>query len=81
MEINRAITERRTLYIPTLDMPDAFDPISHAQLRNNLTNLGLPNKLTEVIIDSYHEAKVKIITLNGSTEEIRIARGVNLGVH
>jgi hypothetical protein len=30
-------------------------------------------------MDSYHEAKVKIITLHGSTEEIQIARGVKQG--
>jgi hypothetical protein len=52
MAINRAMTEHRTLYILALDMRDAFESVSHSQLRNNLNNLGLNQMLANVIIDS-----------------------------
>jgi hypothetical protein len=79
MAINRAMTEHRILYILALHMCDAFGSVSHMQLKNNLSNLGLHKRLSNVIIDSYHEAKVKIVTLNGMTGEINIACGIKQG--
>jgi hypothetical protein len=79
MAINRAMTERRTLYILALDMRDAFGSVSHSQLHNNLHNLGLTPVLSNVIMDSYIDARVKIVTLNGITDEIKIARGLKQG--
>jgi hypothetical protein len=61
MAINRAMTERRTLYILALDMRDAFGSVSHSQLPNNLHNLGLSPVLSNVIMDSYIDARVKIV--------------------
>jgi hypothetical protein len=60
-------------------MLDAFGSVSHMQLKNNLSNLGLHKRLSNVIMDSYNEAKVKIVTLNGMTNDINIARGVKQG--
>jgi hypothetical protein len=79
MAINRAMTEHRILYILALDMRDAFGSVSHMQLKNNLSSLGLHKRLSNVIMDSYNEAKVKIVTLNGMTNDINIARGVKQG--
>jgi hypothetical protein len=79
MAINRAITEHKTLYILALDMRDAFGSVYHSQLRNNLKNLELNQLLSNVIMDSYINANVKVITLNGITDKIRIARGVKQG--
>jgi hypothetical protein len=75
--INRAMTEPRILYILALDMRDAFGSVSHMQLKNNLSSLGLYKRLSNVIMDSYNEAKVKIVTLNGMTNDINIARESN----
>jgi hypothetical protein len=79
MAINRAMTERRILYILALDRRDAFGSVSHMQLKNNLSSLGLHKRLSKVIMDSYNEAKVKIENLNGMTNDINIARGVKQG--
>jgi hypothetical protein len=79
MAINRAMAERRTLYILALDMRDAFGSVSHSQFGNNLHNLGLSPLLSNVIMHSYVDARVKIVTLNGITNEVKIARGVKQG--
>jgi hypothetical protein len=62
-----------------LDMRDAFGSVFHVQLRNNLSQLDLHPLLSEVILDSYTDAKVRVITLNGATEPIEIKRGVKQG--
>jgi hypothetical protein len=62
-----------------LDMSDAFGPVSHVQLSNNLTKLGLHPMLTGLILDSYTDAQVKIVTLNDATNPISIKRGVKQG--
>jgi hypothetical protein len=79
MAINRAMTTHQTLFMLALDMRDAFGSVSHVQLRNNLSQLGLHPLLSEVILDSYTNAKVRVITLNGATEPIEIKRGVKQG--
>jgi hypothetical protein len=56
------MTERRTLYILALDMRDTFGSVSHSQLHNNLQNLGLTPILSNVIMDSSIDARVKIAT-------------------
>jgi hypothetical protein len=76
MAINRAIAEPRILYICALDMRDAFGSVSHMQLTNNLSKLGLHSRFANVIMDRYNGAKVKIVTLQGMTGDINIARGV-----
>jgi hypothetical protein len=76
---HRAMTERRPLYMLALDMRDVFGPVSHVQLRNNLTQIGLHKIITEVICNSYEGATVKIIALKGETNPIEIRRGVKQG--
>jgi hypothetical protein len=79
MAINRAMTSGNILYMMALDMKDAFGSVSHKQLNNNLKSLGLCKLIREVIMDSYNGATVKVITLNGATENIHIKRGVKQG--
>jgi hypothetical protein len=59
-----------------LDMRDAFGSVSHVQLRTNLSKLGLHPMLTGLILDSYSNAQVKVVTLNGATNPILIKRSV-----
>jgi hypothetical protein len=79
MAINRAMTTGNILYMMALDMKDAFGSVSHKQLNNNLKSLGLCKPIREVIMDSYNGATVKVITLNGTTDNIHIKRGVKQG--
>jgi hypothetical protein len=58
-----------------LDMRDDFGSVSHVQLRSNLSKLGLHPMLTGLILDSYINAQVKVVTLNGATNPISIKRG------
>jgi hypothetical protein len=44
--INRAMTTPKVLYMMVLDMCDAFGSVSHVQLGNNLSKLGLHHMLT-----------------------------------
>jgi hypothetical protein len=71
------MTEHRILYILALGIQDAFGSVSHMQLKNNLSNLGLHHRLANVIMDIINEAKVKIVTLNGLTNNINIAEESN----
>jgi hypothetical protein len=71
MAANRATTERRTLYMLSLDMSYALGSISHLPLRFYLTQMRLPLMITEVICNSYEGATFKIIALNGPTNTIK----------
>jgi hypothetical protein len=62
-----------------LDMRDAFGSVSHKQLENNLRKPNLCKPIRNIILDSYRPATVKIVTLEGLTNEINIKRGVNQG--
>jgi hypothetical protein len=44
-----------------------------------LSNLAFILRVTEVILDSYTNASVKIVTLDGATDPIDIKRGVKQG--
>jgi hypothetical protein len=79
MAINRAMTTGNILYMMALDMKDSFGSVSHKQLNNNLKSLGLCKPIREVIMECYNGATVRVITLNGATENIHIRRGVKLG--
>jgi hypothetical protein len=60
-------------------MRDAFGSVSHMQLKNNLSNLCLQKILSNFIMDSYNQTKVKIGPLNDMTNDINIGRGVKQG--
>jgi hypothetical protein len=62
-----------------LDMRDAFGSVSHKQLENNLRKLNLCKPIRNITLDSYIPATVKIVTLDGLTNEINIKRGVKQG--
>jgi hypothetical protein len=65
--INGAMTPYQTFFMLALDMRNAFGSVSYVQLRKNLSQLGLHPQLSEVILDSDTDAKVRVITLNGAT--------------
>jgi hypothetical protein len=77
--IYSAIKLRRTLYMLALDMRDAFGSVSHKQLENNLIKLNFCRPIRNIILDSYRPATIKIVTLDGLTNEINIKRGVKQG--
>jgi hypothetical protein len=79
MTINRAMTERKTLYILTLDMPDSFCSVFQPQLYSNISKICLSPILYNVTMHSYVNANVKSITLNGTTNEINITREAKQG--
>jgi hypothetical protein len=60
----------------SLQMHDEFGSISHVKLSNNLSKLGLRPMLTSLIFDSYTDAQVKVVTLNGITNPILIKQCV-----
>jgi hypothetical protein len=62
-----------------LDVPDVFGSVSHIQLRNNLSKFGLHAILTGLMLDSYINAQVNVVALNGATNPIQIKRSVEQG--
>jgi hypothetical protein len=45
--INDVVQKKNLIYILSLDLRDTFDSIPHDLIENNLTQIGLPNKLKE----------------------------------
>jgi hypothetical protein len=60
-------------------MKDAFGSVAHKLLDYNLKSMNLPEGLRRVIIDSYNEAKVNIISKGGNSGNIDVKRGVKQG--
>jgi hypothetical protein len=63
-----------------LDMRDAFGSVSHVQLGNNLSKLGLHPMLTGLILDSYTGAQVKVVTLMVQLTQSQLNAALNKGV-
>jgi hypothetical protein len=59
------------MYMLVLDMINAFGSVSHKQLENNLKKLNLRKPIRNIILDSYKPATVRIVTLDGLTNEIK----------
>jgi hypothetical protein len=60
-------------------MKDAFGSVAHKLLDFNLKSMNLPQRLREMIIDSYDNAKVIITGAVGDSGDIEIKRGVKQG--
>jgi hypothetical protein len=56
------MTERKVSNLSAFITREALGSVSQVQLRNNLTQIGLHQKIIEVICDRYKGTKVKIVT-------------------
>jgi hypothetical protein len=77
--INDAIQKKKPIYILSLDLRDAFGSIPHDLIKSNLTQLGFPNSILNLIMQSYEDAFISIQTSEGETEPIPIKKGVKQG--
>jgi hypothetical protein len=50
--INDAVQKKRPLYILSLDMRDAFGSVPHDLIGKNLYDLGLPENVINLVMDS-----------------------------
>jgi hypothetical protein len=63
--INDAVEKEKQLYILSFDLRDAFRSILHDLILENLTNIGTPEQLIKLIINSYEGATMQIQTKKG----------------
>jgi hypothetical protein len=73
------MTAGNILFMMASDMKDAFVSVSHKQLLNILKNLGLFKPIRQLIMEGYTGVRVKIIILDGHTNNITIKRWMKQG--
>jgi hypothetical protein len=56
--INDAVEKKKQLYILSLDLRDAFGSIPHDLILEILTNIGTPEQLIKLIMNSYEGATI-----------------------
>jgi hypothetical protein len=71
-----AVSKRTPLYILSLDLRDAFGSIPHELIRRNLLDIGIPENVIKLVMDSYEDAYIQIQTKSGTTERINIGKGI-----
>jgi hypothetical protein len=77
--INDAVERKKQLYILSLELRDAFGSIPHDLILENLTNIGTPEQLISLIMNSYDGVTIQMQTKKGFTERIIIGKGVKQG--
>jgi hypothetical protein len=77
--INDAVQKGVPIYILSLDLRDAFGSIPRDLIRKNLEDLGLPENIRRLVMDSYEDAFIQIHTKGGCTGRINIDKGVKQG--
>jgi hypothetical protein len=55
-----AITNKKPIYIASIDCKDTFRSVTHDILKQQLKKVGLSSCLVNVIMDSYNDAFVRI---------------------
>jgi hypothetical protein len=73
------VAKRRKLYIAVLDCRDAFGSVSYQLLNINLEKLVVSKRLKNLIMDSYKDSQVRILSNGKASEPICIKKGVEQG--
>jgi hypothetical protein len=79
MIINDAVTNKKKLFMLSLDLRDAFGSVPHMLIKKNLKGIGIPLEVRKMIMDTYEGAYINIHTKGGETENIKIVKGVKQG--
>jgi hypothetical protein len=58
--INDAVRKKTPLYILSLDLRDTFGSVPHELIGKNLNDLGIPENVINLVMDSYREAYIQI---------------------
>jgi hypothetical protein len=58
---------------------DAFGSVPHDLIRKNLNDLGLPENIKNLVMESYEDAYIQIQTKGGCTGRVTIRKGVKQG--
>jgi hypothetical protein len=62
--INPTMTTHKVLYMLALNMRDAFGPVSHVRLRNNLSQMEFHQMIVDVMLNCYDDINVEIMAIN-----------------
>ena len=76
---NDARTQKKPLYLATLDAKKAFDVVDHTILLNNIYEQGINKKLWMIIKDLYSGLSAKIKWKNQMEDSFQILQGVRQG--
>jgi hypothetical protein len=74
-----AVRSKRSLFVLTVDLKDAFGSIPHELIRSILAKINLPRSLVSFIGDLYENTSTKISKGGELTSEIEILKGVRQG--
>jgi hypothetical protein len=74
-----AIKKKKSLFVASLDLRDAFGNVPHSLIEKNMNDLGFPLKITGLEMESYMDAFINVQTNNEFTDDIRIGKGVKQG--
>lgn len=72
--------EKKSLYMMTIDLEDAFGRVPHRLIKEVLSNKGFDDQIINCIFSSYKNSVTRIIVpRHGKSDIIRFNRGVKQG--
>ncbi|KAJ4426007.1 hypothetical protein ANN_27634 [Periplaneta americana] len=74
-----AKSQKKDVTLVFLDISKAFDNVGYKHLQNTLLGLGLPSKLSNLILELQRDNKTQTETRTYKTKQITIKRGVMQG--
>ncbi|KAG8235789.1 hypothetical protein J437_LFUL016121 [Ladona fulva] len=69
----------KEIVIAWLDLADAFGSVPHAHIVRTLLEMAMPNSLVRLISNLYEEIETRIEASGGTTEPIKLTKGVRQG--
>jgi hypothetical protein len=77
--INEFLTRTKQLYILSLDLRDAFSRIPHDLIRIKMQKVSIPEEIRKVIMNTYENAYINIISKDGETDKVQIKKRLKQG--
>jgi hypothetical protein len=59
------VQKKVPIYVLSLDLRDVFGSVPHDLIRKNLGDLGLPENIKNLVMESYEDAYIQIQTKGG----------------
>ena len=75
----RMIENQENLFVCYIDYAKAFDRVKHTKLLEVMTEAGIPHHERKLIVELYWNQTARVRTTAGTTENIKIERGVRQG--
>jgi hypothetical protein len=74
--MDNAVKFEKDLYVVTLDLKDPFGSSHPELLKYTLEKTDFNREMTDIIVDSYTNSRTRIRKTKGTSEEIKIEKGV-----